>query len=94
MIDTIHGEFDLIKNYRDAFILDDFNKRYTDVFDIYPYLVGDYSAGILRLKGFTKNGKTNNYKTIPDYLMESCPMNCAYYILKNSNFNPNKKRDE
>lgn len=94
MIETLHGEFELIKNYRDAFVLDDFNKRYTDVFDIYPYIVGDYSAGILRLKGFSKNGTTNHYKTIPDYIMESCPLNCSYYILKNPKYNPNKKRDE
>ncbi len=94
MIETIHGNFELIKNHRDAFVLDDFNKRYTDVFDIYPYLVGDYSAGLLRLKGFTKDGKTNGFKTIPDYLVESCPMNCAYYIMKNPNYNPNKNREE
>jgi len=94
MIESIHGNFELIKNYRDAFILDDFNKRYADVFDIYPYLVGDYSAGLLRLKGFTKDGKTNGFKTIPDYLVESCLMNCAYYIMKNPNYNPNKNREE
>lgn len=93
MLETSHGEFELLKDYRDAFILDDFNKRYLDVFDIYPYIVGDYSAGVLRLKGFTKNGKTNNVKMIPDYLLESCAMNCPYYILKNPRFNPNKKRE-
>ncbi len=94
MLETIHGEFELIKDYRDAFILDDFNKRYLDVFDIYPYIVGDYASGVLRLKGFTKNGKTNNYRLIPDYLLESCAMNCPYFILKNPNFNPNKKREQ
>lgn len=94
MIETVHGEFELVKEFREAFVLDDFNHRYTDAFDIYPYIVGDYSAGLLRLKGFTKKGKTNSYKFIPDYLAESCPMNCAYFILKNPNFNPNKKRDE
>ena len=35
MLETAHGEFELIKDYRDAFVLDDFNKRYLDVFDIY-----------------------------------------------------------
>jgi len=94
MIETVHGEFELVKNYRDAFILDDFNKRYTDVFDIYPYVVGDYSAGLLRLKGFTKDGKTNSFKTIPDYLAESCPMNCPYFIVKNPHYNPKKNREE
>ncbi|HOP57075.1 MAG TPA: DUF1027 domain-containing protein [Bacillota bacterium] len=94
MIETEHGNFEMIKNHRDAFIMDDFNKRYTDAFDIYPYVVGDYSAGILRLKGFALEEKTNSYRTIPDYLAESCPMNCAYFILKNPNYDPKKKRDE
>ena len=90
MIETTHGEFELIKNFRDAFVLDDFNKRYLDVFNIYPYLVGDYSAGLLRLKGFT----TDNYNQIPDYLIESCAPNCAYFILKNPKFNPYLDRRE
>jgi uncharacterized protein YutD len=93
MQETAHGEFELLKNHKEAFILDDFNKRYLDVFDIYPYIVGDYSAGILRLKGFTKNGKTNGFRLIPDYLMESTVLNCPYFILKNPHFNPNKKRE-
>ncbi len=90
MIETIHGEFEIVKNFRDAFILDDFNKRYIDVFNIYPYVVGDYSAGILRLKGFTKD----NFNIIPDYLVESCAPNCAYFILKNPHVNPNQNRKE
>jgi len=93
MLETEHGEFELIKNYRDAFILDDFNKRYLDIFNIFPYLVGDYASGMLRLKGFTKSGKTNGVRLIPDYLMESCALNCPYYILKNPHFDPNTKRD-
>ncbi|MFH0993230.1 MAG: YutD-like domain-containing protein [bacterium] len=93
MQETIHGEFELIKNHRDAFLLDDFNKRYLDIFNIYPYIVGDYASGILRLKGFSKNGKTNNYRLIPDYLIESCALNCPYYILKNPHYDPNAKRD-
>ncbi|XMB71523.1 DUF1027 domain-containing protein [Mycoplasmatota bacterium WC30] len=90
MIETTHGEFELVKNYRDAFVLDDFNKRYLDVFGVYPYLVGDYSAGLLRLKGFT----AENYNLIPDYLIESCAPNCAYFILKNPKFNPYLDRRE
>ena len=90
MIDTEHGSFKLIKNYRESFVLDDFNKRYIDIFNIYPYIVGDYSAGMLRLKGFTKE----DYKYIPDYIVESCAPNCAYFILQNPKFNPNMDRRE
>ena len=90
MIETIHGEFKLVKNYREAFVLDDFNKRYLDIFNVYPYVVGDYAAGMLRLKGFTKE----NYKLIPDYLVESCAPGCAYFILENPKFNPYLDRRE
>ncbi len=86
MIESIHGEFEMIKNFRDAFVLADFNNRYLDYFDIYHYIVGDYSGGLLRLKGFNDS----NYQTIPDYLIESCAPNCAYYILRNPHFNINK----
>lgn len=86
MVESIHGEFELVKNFREAFVLDDFNKRYVEFFDIYPYVVGDYSGGLLRLKGFSED----NYQTIPDYIMESCAPNCAYYILKNPNYDKGK----
>lgn len=90
MLETDHGNFELVKNYREAFILDDFNKRYLDIFNIYKYIVGDYSAGMLRLKGFTED----NYNHIPDYIIESCAPNCAYYILENPKFNPYMDRRE
>lgn len=81
MLETEHGMFELIKDYREAFVLDDFNQRYVDYFDKYSYIVGDYSAGLLRLKGFNQK----NYETIPDYIVESCAPNCAYYIVKKLN---------
>ncbi len=90
MVETSHGNFEIIKNFRDAFVLDDFNKRYVDMLDIYPFVVGDYSAGILRLKGFSEE----NAKNIPDYIVESCAPNCAYFVLKNLKVNPNVNRKE
>ncbi|MFW5794030.1 MAG: YutD-like domain-containing protein [Bacillota bacterium] len=90
MLETEHGMFDLLKNYRDAFILDDFNNRYVDYFDKYKYLVGDYSAGILRLKGFN----SDNYELIPDYLVESCAPNCAYYILRNKQYKDKNESEQ
>ena len=83
-IKTEFGEFELIKNYREAFNLEQFILRYVDVaFDRYTYLVGDVSSTILRIKGFSKDDQgANSYKLIPDYLNESCSKNCAYYILK------------
>lgn len=87
IIKTEHGEFELIKNYRDGFDLTMFNEKYVDVaFDRYIYLVGDMSGGILRIKGFNSDSKSpRGYKAIPDYLTESCNYNTAHYILKRIN---------
>lgn len=84
IIETEYGEFEVIKDYREAFDLDMFTERYVPVaFDKYTYIVGDVSSEKLRLRGFNKDPKsTNGYTHIPDYLNESCSFNCAYYILK------------
>lgn len=84
MIETEHGMFIMKKNHREAFVLDDFNQRYVDYFNKYTYIVGDYSAGLLRLKGFGEK----NLEMIPDYLVESCAPNCAYYIIKSQALSP------
>lgn len=84
IIETDFGEFELLKNYKDAFDLQLFIDKYVDVaFDRYTYLVGDMSSDKLRIKGFNSDPKSiNGYKRIPDYLNESCNFNCGYYILK------------
>ncbi len=81
MIETEHGKFELVKNHREAFELKPFNDRYVDYLDKYEYIVGDYSAEMLRLKGFTEKQKD----TIFDYLMESTVPNAPYFILKRLN---------
>ena len=78
MLETNHGNFEIIKDYREALDLKSFNDRYVDYLDKYDYIVGDISAEMLRLKGFTEENK----HTIQDYLMESATPNCAYYVLK------------
>jgi len=84
LIETEIGNFELIKNYKDAFNLKQFIDSYTsEVFDRYNYIVGDVSANILRLKGFSQNYKSDNsYKKIPDYINESCNYNCAFFVLR------------
>jgi uncharacterized protein YutD len=78
MIETDHGKFEVIKDYKEALEIKIFNDRYVKYLDKYNYIVGDYSADMLRFKGFTNN----NYQTIPDYLMESCTPNAPYFVLK------------
>lgn len=78
MIETEFGKFQILKDYKEALEIKEFNDRYVSFLDKYEYIVGDYSAEMLRFKGFT----TKNYETIPDYLMESCTPNAPYFVLK------------
>lgn len=75
--------FQLKKNYRDAFILDAFKDKYIEeCMDKYPYIVGDISSNILRLKGFDNDPNSKNYyKNIDEYLRTSCALGCPYYVL-------------
>jgi uncharacterized protein YutD len=81
MIETDHGNFEVIKDYKEALEIKAFNDRYVGYLDKYLYIVGDYSADMLRFKGFSEK----NYETIPDYLIESCTPNAPYYVLKRIN---------
>ena len=65
MIETEHGTFEIIKDYKEALEILAFNERYVAFLNKYVYIVGDYSADMLRLKGFTES----NFETIPDYLI-------------------------
>jgi len=81
MIETEFGNFDVIKDYKEALEVKVFNEKYVNYLDKYMYIVGDYSADMLRFKGFNEE----NYKTIPDYLIESCTPNAPYFVLKRIN---------
>ena len=83
-------EYELITNYRDAFVEEDFVNRYTDYFYDYDYIVGDIAYSKLRLKGFydeknKKVNKINNYKFLNKYLEKNCAVDCKYFVLKKIN---------
>lgn len=79
--------YELMENYKDGFDLDVVLNAYTDYFDGFDYIVGDWSYGKLRLKGFC-NKDNENYRPINDidtvqtYLKDLCSYGCRYFILK------------
>jgi uncharacterized protein YutD len=77
------GMYRVLKNYRDAFKLEEFQEKYLEeCFDKYPYIVGDISSTILRLKGFDDNPKSPSfYKNIDKYIEDSCAFGCPYFVL-------------
>ncbi len=83
LIETIYGNFTLLKDYRSVFSQEDFQNRYfPEIYDKFDFIVGDVTANMLRLKGFTKKEGKANFAYIPDYLNSTCNFNTGYFILK------------
>lgn len=79
--------YELIENYKDGYSKDDILKRYTDYFEPYDYILGDYSYGSLRLKGFCDKRNSiykpyNDIKKYKDYLKKECSYECKYFLIK------------
>lgn len=83
-------KYKLITNYKDAFDNKEIEEKMTDYFDEYDYIVGDYSYGKLRLKGFCKkeNKKLNvinDFENLDKYLKTQCAYECRYFVLERIN---------
>ena len=87
LIEVETNKYKLIKDYKEAFNLEEFTQRYTDYFKDYDYIVGDIAYSKLRLKGFynksnKKVNKINNYQNVDKYLVDNCANDCKYFILE------------
>ena len=87
MIKIEISDYNLIENYKDGFDLEATKEKYTDYFEPYDYIIGDYSYGKLRLKGFCTKlnkicNKINDIKFKDDYIKNLCSYECKYYILE------------
>lgn len=79
--------YKLNKNYKDAFDLESIQSKMTDYFNDYDYVVGDWSYGSLRLKGFcNKENKLykniNDINNLDDYIKNNCAYDCKYFVLE------------
>ena len=84
-----NNEYELIEEYKDGFDLVALKEKYTDYFESYDYILGDWSYGKLRLKGFcdrkNKNCKRiNDIKFKDDYIKKLCSYECSYFLIKKS----------
>ena len=87
IIEVENNKYELIKDYKNGFDLDDFISHYTDFFKDYDFIVGDIAYNKLRLKGFydSKNKKVkdiNNYNYLDKYLTDYCATDCKYFVLR------------
>lgn len=87
MIKLEDNTYELIDNYKDGYELEPLKEKYTDYFYDYDYILGDWSYGKLRLKGFCdrinkKCNRINDIKYKDNYLKEMCSYECRYFLLK------------
>lgn len=78
--------YNLEKNYKDGFSLEEVTSLCTDYFADFDYIFGDYSYSKLRLKGFyeSNNKKAkdiNDIKGLDNYIKNYCSFDCKYFLL-------------
>ena len=87
IVEVDNNKYEIVKDYREGFVLEDFKNRCTDYFYDFDYIVGDIAYGKLRLKGFydeknKKVNKINNFKNLDNYLQNYCAPDCKYFVIK------------
>ena len=87
MITIGKNTYKIIKEEKNGFDMDAFKERFTDYFEPYDYIVGDWAYGKLRLKGFNDKrnphyNKLNDASSIESYIEDYCAYGCKYIILK------------
>ena len=80
-------EYELIRNEKDGFDYEAVKEKYTDYFENFDYILGDWAYGKLRLKGFYESTnkmskKINDIKYVDDYLKNNCAFECKWFLLK------------
>lgn len=81
------NNYEIVKNNKDCIDEEELKSLFTEYFETFDYVLGDYSYGRLRLKGFyeSKNKlakKINDIKYLDDYLKEFCAYQCPYFLIK------------
>lgn len=92
-------KYELLKNYKDAFSIEAITEKLTEYFYMYDYIVGDFSYGKLRLKGFCKKENqnfraSNDYDTLNSYIKNYCAYDCKYFVLENLEITESMNMDE
>ncbi len=82
-------EYELIKDYRNGFDSSEVINKITEYFEPYDYILGDWSYGKLRLKGFCEKGNKlfkplNDIDLVGQYIQDNCAHECRHFILKKS----------
>ncbi len=82
--------YEVVKDYKDSFNSEELLEKFTDYFEEYDYVLGDYAYSKLRLKGFydsnnKKVTKINDIKNLDNYIKDYCAYDCGYFLIKKNN---------
>lgn len=80
-------KYKLVKEYKDGFDMEEFEKLFTDYFYNYDYIFGDWAYSKLRLKGFNKSdsknvNKINDIANLDKYIETNCAYDCRHFLLE------------
>lgn len=80
-------EWELIEEYKNGYDEQIVKEKYTDYFEPYDYIIGDWSYGKVRLKGFCNKinklcNRNNDIKFKDEYIKNLCSYECKYFILQ------------
>ena len=83
-------EYEVIEDIGDCIDINEIEYLYTDYFNDYDYICGDYSYDKLRLKGFNdkdnKNfNKVNDISTYSKYIEDLCDYKAKHILIKKTN---------
>ena len=85
-----NNTYEIVEDYRNGYDEEAFKNRYTDYFNDYDYIVGDWAYDKLRLKGFyedsnKKSNKINKISNLESYIKNNCAYGCKYFVAKKQN---------
>lgn len=85
-----NNSYIVLENKNNCLNVEELESKYTDYFDSYDYILGDFAYNKLRLKGFCDNtnkkcNKINDIKTKDNYLKYQCAYECNYFSIKKIN---------
>lgn len=80
-------EWELIEEYKNGYDEEVLKEKYTEYFEPYDYIIGDWSYGKVRLKGFCNKinklcNRNNDIKFKDEYIKKLCSYECKYFILQ------------
>ena len=87
IIEINEFKYKIIKDYKDGFDKEEFEKLFTDYFYNFDYIFGDWAYSKLRLKGFNKSNsknvnKINDIANLDKYLETNCAYDCRHFLLE------------